>query len=251
MNQIVIRFYAELNDFLSGGKRQQAFVHTFRGNPAIKDVIESLGIPHTEVDVILVDGQSVQFGHQVEGGEQISVYPQFESLDVKPILRLRPEPLRKTKFVLDVHLGKLASYLRLAGFDSLYENESEDAYLARMSSEGKRILLTKDRGLLKRKEITHGYLVREIHPRLQLVEVIRRFDLSASVRPFHHCLLCNGLIEAVDKADIIEQLPPETKEHYHEFRRCPSCHRIYWKGPHYRRMNRLLQSALSHANDMA
>jgi hypothetical protein len=251
MNQITIRFYAELNDFQSRNRQHKQFIHSFDGNPAIKDVVESLGVPHTEVDVILVDGESVPFSHQLEGGEQVSIYPMFESLDVGPILRLRPKPLRQTRFVLDVHLGKLAAYLRLAGFDTLYENDSEDDSLARQSSQGKRILLTKDRGLLKRSEITHGYLVREIHPRKQLSEVLKRFDLFGSVQPFHRCMRCNSLIEPVEKDAIRDQLPSETQEHYDQFQRCIGCHRIYWKGPHYQRMTTLLDSVLSQANVMA
>jgi uncharacterized protein with PIN domain len=251
MNQLTIRFYAELNDFLLDDQKQIEIQHAFRGRPSIKDLIESLGVPHTEVDVILVDGQSVSFSHQIVGGERISVYPTFESLDVRPVLRLRPEPLRQSKFVLDVHLGKLASYLRLAGFDSLYHNDSEDAELAKTSFENKRILLTKDRGLLKRKDVTHGYLVREVHPRHQLLEVFKRFDLFKSVRPFHRCMRCNGLIESVEKELILTKIPSETQEHYHHFKSCTDCHRVYWKGPHYRRMNALLESVLAHADDMA
>ncbi len=244
MKQALFRFYAELNDFLPTPQRQTPFRHAFEGRVSIKDMIESLGVPHTEVDVILVGGQSVDFDYLVRDGDRVSVYPVFESLDVSSLTRLRPEPLRQPRFVLDTHLGKLAHYLRLLGFDSLYDNGYQDDELARISSQEKRILLTRDRGLLKRSVVTHGYCVRGTNPRRQLSEVLRRFDLFDAVQPFRRCIRCNGLLEPVSKKAILDRLPPKTREYYDEFRLCQSCDQIYWKGSHFQRMQQFVQQVL-------
>jgi hypothetical protein len=244
MKQASFRFYAELNDFLPPLRRQVTFRHTFEGRVSVKDMIESLGAPHTEVDLILIDGRSVDFGYLVQDGDRISVYPVFESLDVAPLVRVRPEPLREPRFVLDTHLGKLASYLRMLGFDTRYRNDFKDAELARISSQERRILLTRDRGLLKRSVVTHGYCVRQTQPRRQLLEVLRRFDLFGAVQPFRRCIRCNGLLEPVEKAAIQHRLPPRTREYYGEFRICQTCDQIYWRGSHYQRMQQFIQGVL-------
>ena len=171
--QVHFRFYEELNDFLPPARRKRDFAIPYN-RASVKDMIESLGVPHTEVDLILANGISVDFSYLVRPGDRISVYPEFESFDIAGLTRLRPEPLRQPRFVLDTHLGKLARYLRLLGFDTLYSNSYSDAELARISAGGdKRILLTRDHGLLKRAQVTHGYFVREIVPELQAREAIR------------------------------------------------------------------------------
>ncbi|MBE7550838.1 MAG: Mut7-C ubiquitin/RNAse domain-containing protein [Anaerolineales bacterium] len=239
-----IRFYAELNDFLPPDQRQKTLVYSFELSASVKDVIEALGVPHTEVDLILANGVSVDFTYLVRDGDRISVYPVFEAIDITPLVRVRPRPLRETRFVLDVHLGRLAIYLRMLGFDALYRNDYTDEELAQISSTQGRILLTRDRGLLKRSIVTHGYCVRSTSPPPQLVEVLRRFDLFASLRPFSRCLHCNGLLEAVDKQAISDRLPPKTRQYYDEFRRCQNCDRIYWPGSHFQRMQQFIQSLL-------
>jgi hypothetical protein len=210
----------------------------------VKDLIEAIGVPHTEVDLILANGQSVGFDYAVRDGDRISVYPVFESLDITPILRVRPEPLRRTRFVLDTHLGRLAAYLRLVGFDALYRNDFSDEELADISRDERRILLTRDRGLLKRSRVTHGYCVRATDPRQQLGEICRRFDLHGAARPFTRCLRCNGLLHAVPKADVEYLLPPGTAERYEEYAQCESCGQVYWPGSHHRRMRHLVDDTL-------
>ncbi len=165
-----MRFYEELNDFLPEPRRKVWFCHHFQRRASIKDMIEAQGIPHTEVELILVNGDSVDFSYIVQDGDWISVYPMFEAFDVQSLVRVRPETLRVSRFVLDVHLGKLARYLRLLGFDTLYRNDYEDASLARLASEERRILLTRDRDLLKRAVVIHGYYVRSVDPRRQIEE---------------------------------------------------------------------------------
>jgi uncharacterized protein with PIN domain len=238
------RFYAELNDLLPPRRRQVEFPYCILGNPSVKDAIEALGIPHTEVDLILVNGRSVDFTYRLRDGDRVSVYPVFESVDITPLVRLRPAPLREARFILDTHLGRLAGYLRMLGLDTLYDNTYTDDELARISSEEKRILLTKDRGLLKRAVVTHGYCVRSTHPREKLIEVLRRFDLLQLVKPFSRCMRCNGLLEEVAKEEILEALPPKVRDAYEGFRRCRECNQVYWRGTHYERMRQFLDHVL-------
>ena len=234
------RFYEELNDFLPAEKRKVTFDYPLQRRAAVKDIIEALGVPHTEVEVILANGESVDFGYIVGDGDRISVYPMFESLDIRPLLKLREQPLRQPRFVLDCHLGRLARYLRHLGFDTLYRNDYADDRLATISVDEHRILLTRDRELLKRRIISHGYCVRSFDPRKQLDEVLARFDLHADIKPFGRCTRCNGMVVAVDKNDIREQLESRTRQYYEKFCRCASCGRIYWEGSHFERMKYLI-----------
>lgn len=251
MKQVTFRFYAELNDFLPPANRQKAFSQPFEGRVSVKHLIESLGVPHGEIDLILANGQSVDFSYIVEDGDRISVYPIFESIDITPLGRLRPQPLREVRFVLDIHLGQLATYLRLCGFDTLYRNDYGDEELARTASQERRILLTKDRGLLKRNLVSHGYYVRATDPAEQLAEVVQRFDLALSIEPFRRCLRCNGHLRPVAKEAILNRLQDNTSRFYDDFRICESCDQIYWKGSHYRRMRRFLSQVLGQATDAA
>ncbi|GAB4428981.1 MAG: Mut7-C RNAse domain-containing protein [Anaerolineae bacterium] len=235
------RFYAELNDFLPPEQRQRPVTYRFEVAPSVKDAIESLGVPHPEIDLILANGESVDFAYILRPDDFISVYPVFEAFDIGPLVKVRAEPLRETRFVLDVHLGRLAGYLRMLGFDTLYRNNFDDAELARISSEQHRILLTRDRGLLKRSIVTHGYCLRATQPREQLAEVVARFDLAARARPFWRCIRCNGLLEPVDKAALAAQLKPETLAAFDEFSRCRECGQVYWPGTHYERMRQFIE----------
>ncbi|OQK17709.1 twitching motility protein PilT [Methyloprofundus sedimenti] len=240
MTQIRLRFYEELNDFITPALRKVEIVHVFFRKASIKDIIESFGVPHTEVELILVNGISVNFAYTVKDGDRISVYPKFESFDITPILRLRPKPLRLPKFVIDANLGRLTRYLRLLGFDCLYSNAYDDATVATISSEKNRIVLTRDRRLLQRKIITHGYFVREVTPKLQVKEVLKRFDLYRLITPFTRCMHCNGILENIEKQQIKEHLKPLTKMHYDNFLVCSGCKQIYWQGSHYKRAKQLI-----------
>lgn len=236
------RFYEELNDFLPRERRRLAFDYQFKGNPGIKDAIEALGVPHTQVDLIVVDGQSRGFDYQLQDGDRVAVYPAFESIDISPIVRLREAPLRKTAFVLDVHLGKLARLLRLLGFDVLYRTNLTDPEIVDICLCQHRIILTRDRCLLYDKRITHGHFVRAIRPLLQAREVVARFQLENSLQPFSRCLLCNGEIEPVAKALVEEQLQPKAARYYQEFFRCKTCRKVYWKGSHFRHLVQQLKT---------
>jgi hypothetical protein len=242
MAEVTLRFYAELNDFLAPALRSKAFSHDCSRRTSVKDMIESFGVPHTEVDLILVNGKSVDFSHIVKDGEHISVYPVFEGMDISPVIRLRPAPLRTPRFVVDVNLGRLARYLRLLGFDCRYDNGFTDAEVAELSVAESCTVLTRDRALLQQRIITHGYFVRAVRPVEQVREVLARMDLYRSVRPFTRCTRCNGELETVDKQTILARLLPKTRRYYNDFRRCRRCGQIYWKGSHFRRAERLIQA---------
>ncbi|HXX17828.1 MAG TPA: Mut7-C RNAse domain-containing protein [Candidatus Acidoferrum sp.] len=242
MKQARLRFYAQLNDFLPPPQRMQTVTHTFDVSGSVKDVIESLGVPHTEVDLILANGTPVDFSYAVRDGDRVSVYPAFRSVDISPVEHLRAQLPPELRFVADGHLGRLAAYLRMLGFDTLYRSDYADNELAAISAREKRILLTRDRGLLMRTVVTWGYCLRTTDPSRQLAEVVRHFDLIRSVFPFRRCMHCNSLLQKADKEAIRDRLLPQTREHFDEFFSCPECHRIYWKGSHYRRMTRLIES---------
>jgi uncharacterized protein with PIN domain len=248
MKQATFRFYEELNDFLPKKRRKISFTHSFVGNPSIKDVIESLGVSHAEIDLILVNGISVDFNYQLQDQDKVSVYPVFEAIDITPITHLRPRPLRDNKFILDSHLGRLAKYLRICGFDSLYENHFSDEQIVVCALQEQRIILTKDRGLLKNKRVTHGYWVRTTNPKQQLIEIITRFDLIGKIQFLIRCLLCNTKLVSIKKAEIQAKLPEKTIQYYDEFFLCPSCKRVYWKGSHYENMNGLIKFIKSKLN---
>jgi uncharacterized protein with PIN domain len=239
------RFYEELNDFLPPERRKIEFVHQVTPDASIKDVIESLGVPHTEIDLILVNGESVDFSYQVQPDDYVSVYPVFESMDISPVTRLRPEPLRMVRFILDVHLGKLARYLRLLGFDTYYDTRYNDDEIIQMALQQHRIILTRDIGLLKNRIVTHGYWLRNTNPKAQIIEILDRFDLAKKSRPFTRCLECNGQIALIDmKDDLKSHIPSGVKEIQNEFYQCENCKRVYWQGTHYSKLNKLVQEFL-------
>lgn len=240
MPNLTFRFYRELNDFLPGPLKQRSFTREFVSLGAIKDIIESIGVPHTEVDLILVNGGSVNFEFRPDSGDRISVYPLFEALDISSVTRLRPHPLRESKFILDCHLGRLARYLRMLGFDALFYGHCSDARLVEISLQQQRIVLTRDLDLLKRRALTHGYYVRATRPLKQIEEVIRRLQLQNSFTPFSRCTVCNGTLVKVEKEKVAEQVPHSSLKHFCEFKRCSNCGRVYWKGSHYERMRRLV-----------
>jgi hypothetical protein len=240
MSSATFQFHAELNDFLPNGRRAAAFEYRFEGSPSAKDAIEAIGVPHTEVDVILVQGRAAGFAYLLQPGDRVEVYPPGAPNEAEPGAHLQSLPSSEAAFVLDAHLGKLAAYLRMLGFDTLYRNDYGDDELAAISSRTGRILLSRDLGLLKRSIVTAGHYVRATNPRHQLVEVLQRYGLFTAIRPFRRCLRCNGELEAVAKDEVLDRLPAEARQYYHEFHRCAACGQIYWPGSHYRRMRRFI-----------
>lgn len=244
MITIQLRFYEELNDFLPLEKRKRSFPYTVIHPSTIKDVVESLGVPHTEIELILVNGRSVDFEYLIQNQDYISVYPVFESLDLSHVVHLRPKPLRQLRFILDVHLGKLAKYLRLLGFDVAYENNLSDEVIIQRSQKEKRIVLTRDVGILKNNKITHGHWMHDTDPEKQVIEVLKRFDLTKQCHPFTRCLTCNGLLKKVEKNAIASKIPLLTQKYYEIFMQCQLCQKIYWEGSHYNKLKHWIEKII-------
>lgn len=243
--EIEIRVYAELNDFLPAERRQRAFRYAIHGTPSVKDTIEAIGVPHTEVDVLLVDDASVGFDHLLRGGERVAVYPVFERYDISPVTRLRPAPLRVTRFVADVHLGALARHLRLLGFDTTWERDLVDEAIVNIARDEQRIILTRDKGILKNGRVTRGYWLRNTEPLRQLEEVMRALDLAGNIAPYTRCMECNGELQPVERTALAHQVPLQVFLVHRDFKQCRDCQRVYWKGSHLRRLDQLVARARS------
>jgi uncharacterized protein with PIN domain/sulfur carrier protein ThiS len=230
MIEATFRFHAELNDFLPPERSEKATPLIFSEHQTVKHLIESLGVPHPEVAHILINGQPADFARRLKDGDQVEVFPYS--------VQARQEQARNGSlaFLLDIHLGKLARYLRIMGFDTAYQNDYDDEKLAQICHTQERTLLTRDRRLLMRNLVQRGYCVRALEPRQQALEVVQRFQLDAHVTPFQRCPHCNTPLEPVSKAEVLDRLEPLTKQHFDEFHICPKCGQVYWKGSHYERM---------------
>jgi uncharacterized protein len=246
---VSVRVYGPLNDFLPVARRQTTMVCAVDSLGSIKDLIETIGVPHPEIDLLIVDGQPVDFTYRVCDGDRIAAYPAFHALDLGQEVRLQPSMQTAPRFVADVHLGRLTAYLRLAGFDTAYHTDYSDRAIVAASASEDRTVLTRDVGLLKHRLVRRGYFVRQTEPGRQLVEVTRRFDLVPRALPFTRCLQCNAILEQVSKPHVDHALLPRTREYFDEFSRCPGCSRIYWQGSHYARMKRLLETAFAAASN--
>lgn len=236
MITVSLRFYEELNDFLPAARRKIRFQRELPYPPSVKDLIESCGVPHTEIDLILINGRSVGFRFRVSDGDEISVYPVFESFDISGVTRLQERPLRDLRFVADTNLGKLARKMRLLGFDAAFDKEATKDDIIQSMMRHNRVILSTDRRLLMRKEVQRGYCVRSDEANLQTLEVMRRFDLVNQINPFTRCPHCNGSVKPVDKADVLEHLETKTKAFYDDFTQCTQCKKIYWDGSHTARL---------------
>ncbi len=248
MATVYVRVYAELSERLPPARRGARFAVEFQPPLTIAALLHDLALPEEEIDLLLVNGESVPLEQELSDGSMVSVYPVFESFDITSLLRVRQSPLRQPRFVLDVHLGKLASRLRLLGFDTLYRNDYTDTELLEIACQEGRVLLSKDRRLLQNERLTRGYHVREKDAHLQTEEVVRRFDLAGMIRPFSRCLCCNTLLEQAAKETVSDRLPPRVKEAYDEFWRCPTCDRVYWRGSHFEKMTGFVQRLLTNAS---
>lgn len=240
MKQVTVRVYGPLNDFLPPGRQRAAFAHAFEGRESVKDLVEGLGIPHPEIDLILVNGEPVAFDYVVQDANRIAVFPRFESVNIDDVTCVRP-PHEALRFVLDGHLGKLARYMRLVGLDAECRVDASDDDIAELAVRDGRIVLTRDRGLLKRRVVSHGYWMRATAPRQQLVEVLHHF--GPPLAPFTRCLRCNTELREVPKSSVESRLEPRTRQYYQRFHECPGCHRIYWAGSHWHRLTQLVERA--------
>jgi len=197
-------------------------------------------VPHNEIDLILVDGRSVRFERKLLGGERVAVYPEFERFDISPLHRLRPKPLRQPRFVADVHLGTLARFLRLLGFDTRYGNGLDDAELALITSREKRILLTRDVGLLKRKAVVRAQWLRSRDPEEQVAEIVEALHLKRIFRPFTRCMACNGELAAIARQEVANRVPARIYRRFRSFKECEDCQRVFWRGTHFERLKGII-----------
>ncbi|HEV8311685.1 MAG TPA: Mut7-C RNAse domain-containing protein [Burkholderiaceae bacterium] len=245
MPAVEFRFYEELNDFLPRERSKRSFHVDCAREANVKHAIEALGVPHTEVELVLVNGESVGFEHALRDGDRVSVYPQFEAFDMRPLLRVRTAPLRVTRFIADAHLGRLARYLRFLGYDTLYRNAWSDRELVALAVAEQRILLTRDRAALMHRALTHGCYLRDDEPLAQLAALAQRLELSADPARPGRCMLCNEPLRTIEKSTIVAQLLPATLAHHERFWQCPGCERIYWRGSHWQRLRRSVDAAVA------
>ena len=246
MPEATFRFYEELNDFLPKQRRKADFKAPFKGKRSIKDMIEALGVPHTEIDLILVNGNSVDFNYILQDQDRVSVYPVFESLNIKNVTRLRKIPLRRNKFIADINLGDIVKYMRVLGFDLYYDPLLSTRKIIEISKRENRVILTKSRKLLKFKEVSHGIFIRHGTATEQIRRIIDYLDIKDNIKPFTRCILCNTLLNIVAKEKILDRIPPKTKEFCDEYVQCPSCDKIYWKGTHFIHMKKVVRQILDH-----
>jgi uncharacterized protein with PIN domain len=238
--RIGIRFYRTLNDFIAPALGDNEIIHHFERKASVKDMIESFNVPHTEIERISVNGVSAGFDYIVQDGDRIEVFPAGENSGAMPALQLRSPLSQPPQFVVDSNLGRLARYLRLLGFDCLYRNDYSDDMVARIASEQQRVVLTRDRSLLRRKIVTYGYFVRADKPKIQTREVLQRFALFSQIKPLTRCTHCNGVLAETGKNRIEHRLEPLTRRYFDKFLLCPDCNRIYWQGSHATRIKQLL-----------
>jgi uncharacterized protein len=232
-----LQFFGSLRDFLSKETASCPIEVSLAHHSQMKDTIESLGVPHCEIDLILLNGRSADFRAHLKDGDQVLVYP-VDKEPVSAVLSLvRPPELAEKQFVVDSNLGKLKSMMRALGFDCLYDNAFSDADIAEISASQRRIILTKDVGLLMRAKVVYGYWVRSQIPRMQIREVIKRYNLESKINLLSRCVDCNVAIESIEKEKVWNRLEPLTKKYYDQFSICPSCHKIFWQGSHYEKIH--------------
>lgn len=230
---VTLRLYGGLTWFVPDADRDGHVEVPIAAARSVKDLVESAGVPHVEVGRLVMDGTTVAFDQVVRGPCRVAVYPVSGDLDDP---NLRPPASDPVRFVADVHLGALARRLRALGFDTWWRRDADDDQLAVRSEVDGRALLSRDRGLLMRRVVVHGYCPRSEVPDEQVVEVIGRFDLQRQARPFTRCVTCNGMLDAVAKRDVWDVLPPRTRIDHDDFVRCRDCGQVFWPGSHHAAM---------------
>jgi len=252
VNVARFHFHPDFNPFLAKQYHGQSFDYAFENGQSVKHLVEAIGVPHTEIHHILINRKPVGFSYQVRDADFVDIFPYSAPHDYPAMISPQESGEEECNhcFVLDNHLGKLASYLRLMGFDCLYRNDYQDDELAQVSRDEKRILLTRDQHLLMRNAVLRGYWVHSKNPRQQVKEVMERFDLYESIQPFLRCAKCNSILEPVEKEEIINRLEPLTRRYFNEFRICPDCKQIYWKGSHYKKILTFIDEISNGSNDL-
>ena len=238
-----LRLHGALNDFLPGTMRRGRIEIPVDGTRSVKDAIESVGVPHVEIDVIIVDGRSVDFAYLLRGGEDLDAYTSCLETSGRDILGLRPATDADARFVVDGHLAKLARNLRMAGFDVLWQNDWHDDHIVALAHDGGRTILTRDKAMLRRGDVERGYFVRATDAEGQFAEVLDALRLVPLVNAFTRCRECNALLEDVPPESVQHRLPGNVRGLYDRFRHCPGCDRVYWEGTHFQRMKAAMSRA--------
>jgi uncharacterized protein with PIN domain len=234
MTLAAFRFHAELNDFLVPLHRHREFTAPCSRNATAKHMIEALGVPHTEVGLLLINDVPAGLDQLLEDGDRVTVHP------VVPPETAEDDATEALRFVADAHMGGLAHLLRLCGFDTLYDNHYADAEIEVIASDENRIVLTRDRELLKRRTIARGCYVHALKPIQQIAEVSQRYQLTAQAQPFSRCLACNASLRHIDKTEVTGRVPTGVYQRQERFSTCVACQRIFWEGSHWQRMKGVL-----------
>lgn len=229
----VFSFHPELDFFLPRSSRGTPLALSFDDHQSIKHLIESLGVPHIEVGRMEINNCDVDFSYKPKNGDRIAVFPSSYGNLIEP------------KFAADGHLGRLAAYLRMLGFDTFYETQIEDSHLMTVAVSESRILLSRDRRLLMHKSLKVGYCPRSLNSQDQLREILVKFNLWGKIDPFKRCIQCNGILQSVEKQEVLDNLLPLTKRYFDEFSMCLECGQVYWKGSHFERMYKLIDQILT------
>ncbi len=217
MSTARFKFYGDLVPLLPHPDQEDILEATFNPGQSAKHLIESWGVPHTEIQAVHANGQPASLDYLVQDADWIEVFP-FQPAG---------SPAADPRFILDNHLGRLAADLRMLGFDCLYRNDYQDDELAETAGATDRILLTRDRQLLMRKTVLRGRLLRSLLPDEQLTEILQRYNLYSLIHPFLRCIRCNGLLQPVEKEAVLDRLEPLTRRYFNEFRICPDCQQVY------------------------
>lgn len=244
MDTATFTFHGALNYFLPRKQKNKTVTYEFDWKASVKDMIEAIGPPHPEIELVTANGTSVSWDYIVQPNDDIQAYPDFDAINLPDKVRLIPPYQGRPRFILDTHLGRLASYLRMMGFHTLYENDYADDVLAQVSHDEQRIVLTRDVGVLKRGIVVYGYFVRNTDPRLRLHEITERYHLAEYANPFSICTRCNGKIHAVNIADLPATVPQNVRETYDTFHQCEDCGQVYWAGSHHQRITSLIDEVI-------
>ncbi|MCG6908530.1 MAG: Mut7-C ubiquitin/RNAse domain-containing protein [Deltaproteobacteria bacterium] len=241
MLKATFRFYEELNEFLPTHRKKTDFEAAFKEKRSIKDMLESMGVPHTEIDLILVNGISVDFAYTLQNNDRVSVYPTFEALNIENLTRLRKIPLRRNRFIADINLGDIVKYMRALGFDIFYDTAFTNRDIIALSNKENRIILSKNKKLLKFKDVSHGIYLYPGTTAEQIRRVIDRLDIKNEIKLFSRCLRCNALLVPVAKEAVLDRIPPKTRQFCHAYTRCLACDKLYWRGTHLIHMEKVLK----------
>jgi len=233
---ISVTFDPVLDFFLADRHPREKLDYPLTRNASVKDIIESLGVPHTEVGGIRFNGQEIGFAFVPDVGGSLHVRGIPQPFDVRSPSLLRPDPLDRVRFIADVNVLKLGRLLILLGFDVAGSSSFSDDRIAEMAESESRIVLTRDTTLLKRRKIVFARRIRSDLPYDQVVEVIDFFGLRDQTAFFSRCTRCNQPLKPVAKTDILDRLEPRTRKYFFDFFQCPACGKVFWKGSHYEAM---------------